>query len=400
MALQPFPSSNLGEIMRLFEYETKGIFKSFDIPVPNGKVVNSANKVRLAASKIGLPVAIKAQILAGGRGKAGGIKFANSLEEAVEKAKDLMNERIGGESVRRVLIEEKLDASHEYYLGITIDQISGLPIVMFSTEGGVDVETISAEKPQVLISKQVSLSRGLFRYEALDICKQLGLDGPLLLKVATILYQLYRIFSQYDAMIAEINPLVVTKDDKLCAAGAVLEIDDNSLSRHPNIKLHLNERIMDRVKREATKRGLSYVRLNGDIGVIGSGAGLTMATIDLIKNSGKEPANFLETGGGITEDLMEGAVEVVLGDRRLRALMINLYGGINSMLEAAKGIIKACERLRPEIPILVKLVGNQQDEACNLLESAGIQVMKEIQTEAAVGKLMNMLGELDRCASL
>jgi len=379
--------------MRLFEYEAKEIFRKFGIPVPNGAIAGSPDEVDLAVGKVSLPVAIKAQVLVGGRGKAGGIKFADSLEEAAEKAKELMSEKIKGHKVRKVLIEEKLDIKHEYYLGVTIDQLSGKPVVMFSTEGGVDVETIAEERPESLVSKYVSSSRGFFQFEALDICQKLGLSGTLLLKASSILHRLYGVFDQYDALIAEINPLVVTNDDKIYAVDAVLEIDDNSLFRHSDIKLDLSERVEDEIKREAIQKGLSYVKLDGDIGVIGSGAGLTMTTIDLIKDFGGKPANFLETGGAITEQLMEGAVELVLKDRRLRALLINLYGGINPMPDAAKGIVKAYEKLRPKTPILVKVIGNQQEKAWSILESAGILVVKEIQTEVAVKKLMNMLGE-------
>jgi len=378
--------------MRLFEYEAKEIFRRFGIPVPNGAITGSPDEVDSAVRKVGLPVTIKAQVLVGGRGKAGGIKFADSLEEAVEKAKELMSEKIMGHRVRRILIEEKLDIRHEYYLGVTIDQLSGRPVVMLSKEGGVDVETITKERPEALISKHVSLSRGLFQFEARDICQQLGLDGAFLLKVSSILHRLYSVFDQYDAMIAEINPLVETNEDKIYAVDAMLEVDDNSLFRHSDIKLDLSRRVEDEIKREATKRRLSYVKLKGDIGVIGSGAGLTMTTIDLIKDFGGEPANFLETGGAITEQLMERAVELMLRDKRLRALLINLYGGINPMPAAAKGIVRAYERLRPKIPILVKLVGNQQEEAWSILESAGIPVVKEIQTEVAVKKLMSLLG--------
>jgi len=379
--------------MRLFEYEAKEIFRRFGIPVPNGAIARSPDEVDLAVRKVGLPVAIKAQVLVGGRGKAGGIKFVDSLEEVVEKAKELMSEKIKGHRVRKVLIEEKLDIRHEYYLGVTIDQLSGKSVVMFSTKGGVDIETISEERPESLVSKYVSSSREFFQFEALDICQKLGLSGTLLLKVSGILHRLYGVFVRYDAMIAEINPLVVTSDDKVCAVDAVLEIDDNSLFRHSDIKLDLSERVEDEIKREAIQKGLSYVKLEGDIGVIGSGAGLTMTTIDLIKDFGGKPANFLETGGAITEQLMEGVVELVLKDRRLRALLINLYGGINPMPEAAKGIVKVYEKLRPSIPILVKVIGNQQEKAWSMLESAGILVVREIQTEVAVKKLMNMLGE-------
>jgi len=379
--------------MRLFEYEAKEIFRNFGIPVPKGLVVRSPEEAASAAKKIRLPAAIKAQILVGGRGKAGGIKFANNLDEVVAETKKLINEAIKGHKVKSVLIEEKLDTQNEYYIGVTVDQLSGKPISMFSTEGGVDIETITKEKPERLISKKISVSRGFFQFEARDMCMQLGLKGSTLLKVSSIFHRLYKAFIDYDAIIAEINPLIITSENEPYSVDAKLEVDDNSLSRHPNLKLNLNTRYQDEIKIEAIKHGFSYVKLNGDIGVIGSGAGLTMATIDLITEFGGKPANFLETGGGITEELMTRVVEIVLKDKRLRGLLINLYGGINPMPSAAKGIVKAHEELKPKIPILVKLAGNQQEEAWSILENSGIPVMKEVQTEKAVEKLMNLLGD-------
>lgn len=378
--------------MRLFEYEAKEIFGSSGIPVPNGLTVRSPSEAAEAAKKIGLPVAIKAQVLVGGRGKAGGIRFASSLGEAVAETRRLMNRRIRGHKVKSVLIEEKLTARDEYYLGVTIDQLSGKPVVMFSTEGGVDIETIAKERPETLVSKKISISRGFFQFEARDMCRSLGLNGPTLLKVSAILHRLYGVFTRYDAIIAEINPLLVTEEGEPYAVDAVLEVDDNSLFRHSDLKLDLSARLEDEVKIEAARRRLSYVKLDGDIGVIGSGAGLTMATIDLIKDFGGNPANFLETGGGITKELMAGAVELVLRDKRLRALFINLYGGINPMPLAAKGIVEAYRKLKPEIPLLVKIIGNQQEEAWSILENAGIPVVRDIQTEKAVEKLMSLLG--------
>lgn len=379
--------------MRLFEYEAKEIFEEFGIPVPNGLTVRTPDDVASAIKKLGLPTVIKAQVLVGGRGKAGGIKFAGSIDEAVVETRKLMNEKIKEHKAKSILIEEKLTAKDEYYLGVTIDQLSGKPIVMFSTKGGVDIETITKENPETLVSKETNFTHGFFQFEARNMCRQLGLTGSTLLKVSDILNKLYVVFIRYDAIIAEINPLLITNERKVYAVGAVLEVDDNSLFRHPDLRLNLNTRFEDEMKIEAVKRGLSYVKLDGDIGVIGSGAGLTMATIDLIKDFGGRPANFLETGGGITKDLMAGAVELVLKDKRLRALLINLYGGINPMPSAARGIVESYEKLKPKVPILVKLIGNQQEEAWDILESVGIPVVKDIQTEKAIEKLMKLLGE-------
>jgi len=378
--------------MRLFEYEAKEIFKKFGIPVPKGLIVNSPDEVASATEKVGLPVAIKAQVPVGRRGKAGGIKFADSLEEAVKETEELINSRIRGYTVKRVLIEEKLDIEQEYYLGVTINQSSGSPIVMVSTEGGVDIEEIAKEKPDSIVSRKVSISRGFFEFEARSICKQLGLRGSALIQVSSILHRLYKVFDEYDALMAEINPLVMTKDGKFYAADAKLEIDDDSLFRHPELDIKLEERIEDEIQAEARKIGLSYVRLDGDIGVIGSGAGLTMATIDLIKDFGGKPANFLETGGAINEQLMFNAIKLLLRDKRLKAIFINLYGGVNPMIPAARGIVKAYKELKIQIPILVKLVGNEQEKAWEILENAGIPVVKSIRTEEAIEKLMKLVG--------
>jgi len=376
--------------MRLFEYESKEILKEFGIPVPKGLTATSSDEAVSAVQKTALPVAIKAQVLVAGRGKAGGVKFASSTEEAITHTKEFIGKKIEGHDVKCVLIEEKIDAKHEYYLGVTIDQFSGKPIVMLSTEGGVDIESIAMKKTKSFVSKKVSISRGFFEFEARELCRSLGLRGSAL-KLSSILHKLYEAFVRYDATLAEINPLAITSEGKFYAIDAKLEIDDNALFRHPDLELKLKTRFEDEIKIEAVKSGLSYVKLDGDIGVIGSGAGLTMATVDLIEDFGGKPANFLETGGGITEDLMAKAVELILRDKRLKALLINLYGGINPMPLAAKGLVRTYKKLKPRIPILVKLIGNEQEKAWEILESAGIPVVRSIQTEKAVEKLMKML---------
>ncbi|MEM3641563.1 MAG: ADP-forming succinate--CoA ligase subunit beta [Candidatus Bathyarchaeia archaeon] len=379
--------------MRLFEYEAKEIFQKFGVPVPKGLTAKSPEEAALAAKNIGLPVAIKAQVLVGGRGKAGGIKFANSLEEVIKKAEETINSNIRGHTVKTVLVEEKLEVECEYYLGVTIDQSSGCPTVMFSTEGGVDIEEISKEKPEAIVSRKVSVNRGFFEFESISMCKRLGLRDSALLKVGGILYKLYKIFEKCDAMIVEINPLVMTKNGEFYAADAKIEIDDDALFRQTDLKIDQEARIEDKMKAEAKNIGVSYVMLDGNIGVIGSGAGLTMATIDLINDFGGKPADFLETGGGITDQLMFNAVKLLLQDKRLKALFINLYGGINPMVLAAKGIVRACQELKVQIPVLVKLIGNEQEQAWEILESAGIPVVKSIRTEEGIEQLMKIIGE-------
>jgi len=378
--------------MRLFEYEAKEIFRDFGIPTPKGTVVNSPADVALAVEKVGLPLVIKAQVLVGGRGKAGGIKFAENLEKAVLETKNLLNSKLKGHIVKSVLLEKKLNIKKEYYLGVTIDQSAGKPVIMFSTEGGVDIEEIAREKPEMLVSRKVSISRGFYEFEARNMCKQLGLEGTLLTKVGEILRKLYEVFVKCDAIIAEINPLVVTENGEVYAADAKIEIDDDALYRQTSLNKKPEERVEDPLKAEAIRVGVTYVRLDGDIGIIGSGAGLTMATIDIINDFGGKAANFLETGGGINEQLMYNAVKLLLQDKRIKALFINLYGGINPMVQAATGVAKAYKELKVSMPVLVKLVGNEQEKAWEILESVGIPVVKSIRTEDAIEKLMKIIG--------
>ncbi|MEM4713324.1 MAG: ADP-forming succinate--CoA ligase subunit beta [Candidatus Bathyarchaeia archaeon] len=378
--------------MKLFEYEAKEIFRNFGIPTPKAVVVKSPAYVVSAVEKVGLPLVIKAQVLMGGRGKAGGIRFAKSLDEAVKEAETLLNNKLKGHTVKSVLLEEKLNIKKEYYVGVTINQPTGKLVIMFSTEGGMDIEEIAKEKPEALISRKISISRGFYEFEARNMCKQLGLEGALLTRVSGILRKLYDVFVKYDALTAELNPLVVTENEEVYAADAKIEIDDDALYRQTSLNIKPEERIEDPLMAEATKIGVTYVKLDGDIGIIGSGAGLTMATIDIINDFGGKAANFLETGGSISEQLMYNSVKLLLQDKRLKALFINLYGGINPMVQAANGIAKAYKELKVTMPVLVKLIGNEQEKAWEILESAGIPVVKSIQTEEAVAKLTEMIG--------
>jgi len=379
--------------MRLFEYEAKEIFRSFGIPTPKEAIANSPADVASAVEKVGLPLVIKAQVLVGGRGRAGGIKFVESLEEAVKETENLLSSKLRGYTVKSVLLEEKLNIKKEYYLGVAIDESAGKPVVMFSPEGGVEIEEIVREKPEALASKKVSISRGFYEFEARNMCKQLGLEGTLLTKVSAVLHKLYEVFVKCDAIIAEINPLVVAENGEVYAADAKIEIDDDALYRQTSLlKIKPEERVEDPLKAEAIKVGVTYVRLDGNMGIIGSGAGLTMATIDIINDFGGKAANFLETGGSINEQLMYNAVKLLLQDKRLKALFINLYGGINPMVQAASGIAKAFKELKVEIPVLVKLVGNEQEKAWEILESVGIPIVKGIRTEEAIEKLMKIIG--------
>ncbi len=386
--------------MRLHEYEAKEIFHSYGIPKPTGNAVRTSEEAVKKAEEIGLPVVIKAQVLVGGRGLAGGIKFAESLEEVRNKADEMLNADIKGYCVDEILIEKKLDIETEFYAGITIDGTAGCPIVMVSSEGGVAVEETAAQHPEKISSVHADVFLGLHSYQARKLAKSLGLQGKGMFVVADILTKLYKVFEDYDALIAEINPLVVTKDSSFFAADAVLEIDDSALYKHPTLKEKAPDRIPDKARRlssygdelerEAKNIGVSYVSLEGDIGVICSGAGLGMASIDMIKSQG-EPANFLETGGGITKKLMADALRLVLKKPKIRAVFINLYGGINPIHEGAKGIAEVIREDGITIPIVAKAHGNFQEETWATLESAGVKVVKHTQTGRAVQELFKTL---------
>jgi len=378
--------------MRLHEYEAKELFKNYGIPVPEGKVAFSSEEAVEVAREIGLPVVIKAQVLVGGRGKAGGVKFARNLKEVEEISGEMLEVDIKGYKVEGVLIEKRVNIQKELYSGVTIEGSAGKPVVIVSSEGGVEIEETARNYPQRIFSLQVDVFKGLRSYEARLLAKKLGLKGEKLLKVGNILYKLGNLYRDYDALIAEINPLVVTSEGEVFAADAVLQVDDSSLFRHPELQAKAMERIPDELEREAKKVGVTYVSLDGDIGLICSGAGLGMATMDMIRRKAK-PSNFLETGGGMTKELMTGALRVVMKKKNIRAVFINVYGGINPIHEGAKGIVEAIKEDKIKVPIVAKALGNRQEETWDILEEGGVKVVKESQTAKAVEELFKVLKE-------
>jgi succinyl-CoA synthetase beta subunit len=376
--------------MRIHEYEAKNLFREFKIPIPKGGVATSPDSSRKMAEEIGLPVTLKAQVLVGGRGKAGGIKFAEDLGKVEELSGEVLGMNIKGYKVESILVEEKLEIERELYLGVTIDGSRGCPIVMVSSEGGVEIEETARNSPEKIFFREVKPSQDLRAYQARELAKKLGFRGKPMLQLASIIGGLYQAFKSYDALIAEINPLVMTGRGELFAADAVFQIDDSALFRHPQLGIRPEDRIPDELEREARKIGVSYVNMDGDIGLICSGAGLGMATMDMIREKMK-PANFLETGGGMTRELMAGALRVVLKKGNLRAVFINIYGGINPIHEGAKGIADVVREENVEIPMVAKALGNLQEETWETLQSVGIEVVKETQTAKAVEQLFRTL---------
>jgi succinyl-CoA synthetase beta subunit len=372
--------------MRLHEHEAARLFQQAGLPVASFAVARTADEAVAALAKVELPVVIKAQVLVGSRGKHGGIVMADTAEEVRAKTAALLGSSVRGFRVESVMISKRVSIARELYVGVTVDAVAGAITVILGTAGGIDVETVAKERPEALFRKTVVPPAELRGYDARALAREAGFRGDLMVKIADALVSLYRAFRKYDALIAEVNPLVVTTEETLCAVDAVLEVDDSALFRHPEMPKDTLARIEHPIERAAKQIGVSYVDLDGDIAIISSGAGLGMATMDVVGQRLK-PANFLETGGGITEELMYKTTDLVLQKPGLRGLLINLYGGINPIHEGAKGIVRLLKEKQVTIPVVAKALGNRQEETWATLREAGVIIVTDITTEAAVDAL-------------
>jgi succinyl-CoA synthetase beta subunit len=377
--------------MRLHEYEALDIFEQNDIPVPRRGVASTMHEALHLAGEIGYPVILKAQVLVGGRGLAGGIKTASSPDELKEVSEALLASDIKGLSVLKLLVCEKVEIAKELYLGITIDGYSGKPVIVVSTEGGMLIEETARTSPEKIASIHIDPSFGFYPYQARALLRMLGLKQQLITSWTDVISQLFKVAMRYEALICEINPLAVLPNGGLIAVDAVLEVDDSAISR---VHFPLPDRI-DRIENPLERRGreigVTYVDLNGDIGLIASGAGLGMASTDIIGEKMK-PANFLETGGGITADLLYKCMELIMMKPGLRAIFINVYGGINPIHEGAKGVVRYIKEHNLKIPIVAKALGNRQEETWEIFRSAGVHVVTEAATEKAVERLYELVG--------
>lgn len=369
--------------MKLLEFESKNIFKAEGIPVPRGETVASREEAQRTAVSLGLPVVLKAQVPVGGRGRAGAILVAKQPEEVPKLAEKILSMRIQELEVRKLLVELYVPVVREVFLSVTIDDSEGKLAILASSEGGIEIEEVASKSPEKLTSVKVDALTEFEQYKAREIAREIGFRGDLMLKVSDVLWLLYRLFLKYDATLAEINPLVITEKDEVLAAGAALTIDDDALYRHKELTIDSEERIQDSIEKEAARLGIAYLRLGGDIGVIGSGAGLAMATVDLVRECGGDPANFLDTGGRITQRHLWNCLDIVTKNPRVRAVLVNLYGGINPIVEGAHGIVEFFDQKKMRIPVVVKARGNFEQEAWSILERAGITVVKATQTEEA-----------------
>jgi succinyl-CoA synthetase beta subunit len=358
--------------LKLLEYQAKEVLSSLGVDIPPGKVARTADEAARACAELG-PVAVKAQVPVGGRGKAGGIKLARTPEEARAAAGQIIGMDIKGFRVPLVYCEAALDIEREIYLGFTVDRDARANILMLSAKGGMDIEQVAEESPDSIARLYPNPWRGPLDFELNQLAYEAGL-GELSRPLVAIIKKLYRAIPELDAMTAEINPLVVTKSGQVIAGDAKLEIDDNASSRHKDLEARYGSVVEgDPFEVEAKKRGLTYVSLGGDVGIIGNGAGLCMSTLDLVQRAGGQAANFCDIGGGARAEVVENALAVILMNTRVKGVLINVFGGITRGDEVAKGIVTARDSLKMKLPLVVRLSGTREEEGRKILHENGIE---------------------------
>jgi len=355
----------------LYEYQGKELFRRFGIPVSDGRLATTPAEARAAAEELGGPVVVKAQVLTGGRGKAGGVKLADDPADAEAKAQDILGLDINGHIVRKLWIEQASDIAKEYYLSITFDRGVKQPLYMLTTEGGVEIEQVAEQNPDALARLHVDPLEGFQPYQARRLIYGAGIDDPNEQKqILGIVEKLYRCFVESDAMLCEVNPLIVTPEGEVRALDSKFTVDESALFRHPDIAEMRDVEAADPQERFAREKGVTYVKLDGDVGILGNGAGLSMSTVDVVVVAGGRPANFCDLGGGGDAQGVVDALEVITSDEQVRSIFFNIFGGITRGDEVARGILTALERMRIELPIVVRLDGTNAEEGRRLLAEA------------------------------
>ena len=368
--------------MKLHEYQSKQIFSRYGIPIPKGRVATTADEARNIAIELGGRVVIKSQVLVGGRGKAGGIRLAKDPHEAEEVAAQILAMEIKGLPVRKVLVDEAASISKEIYLGITNDRGVRKPVMMASSAGGVEIEEVARTSPDKIIKSHINPLLGLKDYQARNIAIGIDLPKQYWKVFNQIAAGLWRAYQDCDATLAEINPLVITENNQLLALDGKMLIDDNALFRHPDLAELRDLDVEAPAEVEARKYGLTYIKLEGNIGCMVNGAGLAMTTMDIIKLFGGEPANFLDIGGGAGSDKVAAAIRIILTDPNVKAVLFNIFGGITRGDEVARGILTALAEVKPNIPLIVRLVGTNAEEGRQLLADANM-ITAETLADAA-----------------
>ncbi len=376
--------------MKIHEYQAKQLFAKAGIPVPAGDVAISPHQAMVLAQGINRPVMVKAQVHVGGRGKAGGIKYAENAEAAKVLSQSILDMHIKGLPVKKVLITAAEEILSEAYVSIILDRASKKPVIILSSAGGVDIEETAVKNPELIHKFEVDPVLGLRDYQARDLAMKLYKDINQVRQAADIILKLYSLFWQIDASLVEINPLITNPDGKVIALDAKVNIDDNALYRQSEIAQMRDLDAEDQGEIEAREGGLSFVKLDGTIGCIVNGAGLAMATMDLVKRYGAEPANFLDIGGSSNPRKVVTAMSIILRDKKVKAILINIFGGITRCDDVARGLIQAIDELKPQVPIVIRLTGTNEEEARKILKNANLPSEKTL--DAVVQKAIELSG--------
>jgi len=384
--------------MKIHEFQAKGILARYGVPIPRGEVADTAERAREIAEQIGTRVVVKAQIHAGGRGKGGGVKVAADPTEAAEIARrmlgmTLVTHQTGpeGKTVHKLLVEEALDIRRELYVGIVIDRAREAAVVMASTEGGVEIEKVAAENPELIYKEYVDPAVGLAVFQAKRLAFKLGLAGETHKLGIRFLLALFRAFEASDASLAEINPLVITGDGGVLALDAKMNFDDNALPRHADIAAMRDLTEESALEVEASKSNLNYIKLDGDVGCMVNGAGLAMATMDIVKYAGGAPANFLDVGGGVSEKAVTNAFKILVSDRDVKAALVNIFGGIVRCDMVASGIVKAAREIGLKVPVVVRLEGTNVELGRKILEESGLSFTFAPDMRTAAAKVVELV---------
>jgi succinyl-CoA synthetase beta subunit len=372
--------------VNLHEYQSKLRFAEFGIPVPKGKVAHSPQQAYEIAKELGVPVVIKAQVLTGGRGKAGGVKLAQTPNQAQERADAILGMDIRGHKVLKVLVDPASDIKSEIYLGVTNDRAARKPLIMASAEGGMDIEEVNRVSPEKIIREHIDPFLGLRDYQIRNLAYGIDLPRDLWKSFMTIARNLYRCYVESDATLAEINPLIIDGSGSLLAVDGKMSIDDNALYRHPELAEMRDTSAEPPAETQARAAGLSYIKLDGEIGCMVNGAGLAMTTMDMTKLFGGSPANFLDVGGGAKAETVAAALRIILADPNVKVVLFNIFGGITRCDEVALGILAALKEVQVDLPMVVRLVGTNEEEGRRLLNEANIPHMITAQTLAEAAK--------------
>jgi succinyl-CoA synthetase beta subunit len=385
--------------MKVHEYQAKSILARYGVAVPRGEVTDSPAEACEIAKKLGGRVVVKAQIHAGGRGKGGGVKLAEDPDAAHDLARKMLGMKLvtpqtgpGGRIVQKVLIEEALDIARELYLGITLDRARAAPVMMASRSGGMEIEEVAARDPKAIVREVLDPSAGMFPYQSRKLAFALDLLGESFGRGTTLMQALFRAYIDTDASLAEINPLLVTRQGKVLALDAKMNFDDNALFRHADIKEMRDLTEEDPLEVEASRFGLNYIKLDGNVGCMVNGAGLAMATMDLVKLAGGEPANFLDVGGGANEEQVKNAFRIILSDKNVRAVLINIFGGIMRCDIIAKGVVAAVREMGLSIPVVVRLEGTNVDQGKAILRESGLEITPADGLADAAAKVVGAAG--------